>query len=160
MNKSAHEIILFLHSLVRWLVLMVLLATVIWSFIGWKWNKVYTHAVDRMRNLSTGIAQLQLLLGIVLYTISPLVKSFWQNTHEALHIRPLRFFGMEHSLVMVIAVFVITIGSAKVQKVSVEEANKRYRVMFVWFLVGILLIVSSIPWWFSPLTSRPMYRPW
>lgn len=160
MHKSTHEVLLFLHSLMRWLVLLGLCASVVRAFIGWRKQLAFTRTDDRLRGLTTTIVQLQLLVGIVLYTISPLIKTFWQQFGEAVHVRQLRFFGMEHSLVMVIAVMVLTVGSARVQQVPMQDSQRKFKLMALWFLAALLLIISAVPWWFSPLTSRPMFRVW
>jgi hypothetical protein len=60
---------------------------------------------------------------------------------------------MEHSLMIIIAITIITIGSilAKRQKTDKEK----FRTMAVWYTAGLLVILSSVPWPFSPLVSRP-----
>jgi cytochrome bd-type quinol oxidase subunit 2 len=58
---------------------------------------------------------------------------------------------------MVIAVGVITIGSDKIGKATTDQ--QKYKTMAIWFGIGLLLILISIPWSFSPFTSRPNFRP-
>lgn len=70
--------------------------------------------------------------------------------------RQIRFFGMEHITMMMIAITLITIGSAKAKRKTTDEA--KFKTMAIWFSIALLLILSSIPWSFSPLTSRPLFR--
>ncbi|WP_255501623.1 hypothetical protein [Olivibacter sp. SDN3] len=110
-----------------------------------------------MRHWIATIVHIQLLFGLGLYVISPLVNYFLHHFKEAVHLREIRFFGMEHSLMMLIAVVVITIGSAKAKRKP--TAVEKYKTMAIWFTVGLFIILTSIPWSFSPLTSRPSFRP-
>jgi cytochrome b561 len=64
---------------------------------------------------------------------------------------------MEHSLMMVIAIIVITIGSAKAKRKLTDR--EKFKTMALWFSAGLLIILSSVPWAFSPLISRPYFRP-
>jgi hypothetical protein len=51
----------------------------------------------------------------------------------------------------------ITIGSAKAKR---KDDNKaKFKTMAIWFTIALLVILSSVPWSFSPLVSRPNFRP-
>ncbi|MEJ7740420.1 MAG: hypothetical protein WKF97_23625 [Chitinophagaceae bacterium] len=64
---------------------------------------------------------------------------------------------MEHITMMLTAIIVITIGSAKTKRKSTDQ--EKFKTMATWFTIGLLIILTSIPWPFSPLTSRPFFRP-
>ncbi|MES2704656.1 MAG: hypothetical protein V4649_18595 [Bacteroidota bacterium] len=145
------------HSLFRWLVLASMLATIIRSFYCWSRNKPFTPRDNTLRLVTTSIVHIQFVLGLVLYFISPLIVYFLQHFKESMHNRQLRFFGMEHICVMLVAIVVITIGSAKAKRQP--TARLKFKTMAIWFLVGLVLILSSVPWAFSPLVSRPYFRP-
>ncbi len=80
-----------------------------------------------------------------------------QNFDEAIHLREIRFFGMEHSLMMFVAVSVISVGSAKAKRKNTDR--DKFKTMTIWFTIGLLIILSSIPWPFTGLVSRPYFRP-
>jgi hypothetical protein len=151
-----YQFILALHSLIRWLVLAGLLFSIFTAFRGWFKKKPYTKRDDVTRMLTVTITHIQLIFGLWLYLISPIVSYFLHNFKEAVHERPIRFFGMEHVTVMITAIILITIGSAKVKKKKTDR--EKYKTMAVWFTIGLLLILSSVPWSFSPLVSRPLLR--
>ena len=109
-----------------------------------------------VRHWTATIAHIQLIIGLWLYAVSPITNYFINNSQEAIHLREIRFFGMEHSLMMLIAIIVITIGSVKAKRQSTD--TEKFKTMAIWFTVGLLIILSSIPWQFSPLTSRPHFR--
>ncbi len=149
--------LLALHSLTRWLVLSTLLFAIFRGYRGWLGQKPYLRFDDRVRHITATIAHVQLLLGIWLYFISPIVAYFLHNFHTAVHDRAIRFFGMEHITMMLTGIILITIGSAKAKRQATDR--QKFKTMAIWFTVALLVILSSVPWSFSPLISRPNFRP-
>lgn len=152
-----YPILIALHSITRWLVLISLLYALYRAYQGWFSGKTFTRSDNTVRHTTATIAHIQLILGGWLYFISPLVSYFLHHTRSAMHERQARFFGMEHITVMLLAIVVITIGSAKAKRRRTDK--EKFATMAVWFTVGLLMILSSIPWPFSPLISRPWLRP-
>ncbi|WP_256013478.1 hypothetical protein [Desertivirga xinjiangensis] len=148
---------LTLHSYVRWFVLGSLLISIVIAWYGSIKEKKFSDSHDRLRHVTATIAHIQFTLGIILYFISPIVKYFMQNFDEAIHLREIRFFGMEHSLMMFVAVSVISVGSAKAKRKNTDR--DKFKTMTIWFTIGLLIILSSIPWPFTGLVSRPYFRP-
>jgi NADH:ubiquinone oxidoreductase subunit 2 (subunit N) len=97
-----------------------------------------------------------MVLGIVLYCISPVVRYFLNYFKDAVHQREIRFFGMEHVIMMLLAVILITIGSMRAKRQP--DDKQKFRAMAIFFTIALLVILSSIPWQFSPLVSRPYFR--
>ncbi|HEY0244015.1 MAG TPA: hypothetical protein VGC01_00500 [Mucilaginibacter sp.] len=64
---------------------------------------------------------------------------------------------MEHIIMMLTAIIIITIGSAKAKRKP--SAKEKFKTMAIWYTVALLIILSSVPWSFSPLISRPNFRP-
>jgi len=149
-------ILLTVHSLVRWLVLTSLLFALYRAYTGWFSGKSFSKFDNTVRVVTSTIAHIQLGIGFCLYFISPIIDYFLHNYKEATKVGEIRFFGMEHSLMMLIAVIIITIGSVKVKNTSKD--NNKFRAMAIWFTIGLLVILISIPWPFSPLASRPLFR--
>jgi hypothetical protein len=149
-------ILLALHSLLRWFVLMSLLFAIYRGFRGWLFTKTYSKVDDNSRVAAATAAHIQLIAGLWLYFISPIVSYFLHNFKEAMHERQIRFFGMEHITMMLTAIIIITIGSAKAKRKTMDQ--DKFKTMVIWFTIALLLILSSIPWSFSPLISRPMFR--
>lgn len=152
-----YTILLALHSFTRWLVLSSLLFTVFWGYRGWLLNKPYSKFENIVRYITTTVAYIQLILGLWLYFISPIVSYFLHHFSIAVHERAIRFFGMEHITMMLIGITIITIGSAKT-KGRVTDREK-FKTMIIWFTIALLIILTSVPWSFSPLISRPNFRP-
>jgi len=152
-----YTILLALHSLTRWLVLVSLIFSIGRAYRGWLLNKPFLKVDDTIRLITVTIAHIQLIIGLGLYGISPIVHYFLSHFNTAVHERQIRFFGMEHITVMLISIVLITIGSAKAKRKTTDK--EKFKTMAVWFSIALILILSSIPWAFSPLTSRPYFRP-
>jgi len=149
-------ILLALHSLLRWFVLLSLLFAIYRGFRGWLFTKTYSRVDDNSRVAAATAAHIQLVAGLWLYFISPIVSYFLNNFKEAMHERQIRFFGMEHITMMLTAIVLITIVSAKAKRKTADK--EKFKTIAIWFTIALLLILSSIPWSFSPLISRPMFR--
>ena len=152
-----YPFLLALHSLVRWFVLCGLLFAIIQAYRGWLGNKTYTKFDERVRWITATIAHIQLIIGAWLYFISPIVNYFLHNFKEAVGQRQIRFFGMEHVTMTLTAIVIITIGSAKAKRKATDR--EKFKTMAIWFTIGLIIILTSVPWSFSPLISRPNFRP-
>lgn len=152
-----YPFLLAFHSLIRWLVLTSLLVSIFTAYRGWFGHKAYTKRDHLIRMVTLIIAHTQLVIGVWLYFISPIVDYFLHNFKDAVHNRQIRFFGMEHVTMMITAIILITIGSAKAKRQTTDR--DKFKTTAIWFTIGLLVILSSVPWSFSPLISRPLFRP-
>lgn len=152
-----YSTLLSLHSLVRWFVLASLLFAIFCAYKGWLSKKQFSKFDNSVRHWTATIAHIQIVIGLLLYFVSPIIDYFLHNYNEAVHLREIRFFGMEHSLMMLTAIVIITIGSAKAKRKQTD--TEKFKTMAIWFTIGLFIILTSIPWAFSPLASRPYYRP-
>lgn len=149
--------LLAIHSLVRWMVLAALLTALYRAYGGWRSGRAFSGVDHTLRRWTAIIAQVQLALGLWLYTVSPFSGYFLEHFPESVHLREFRFFGMEHSLMMCVSVVLVTVGSVKAKRKIADRG--KFRAMAIWYTVALLIIVASIPWSFSPFTSRPLFRP-
>lgn len=151
-----YAILIFLHSIIRWLVLASLIYAIVNALHGWLNKRPFTYADDKVRHVTATIAHLQLAIGFVLYFNSPFVLYFRQHYHEAVKQLPYLFFGMIHIGMMTLAIILITIGSAAAKRRQTDE--QKFKIMTLWFIIGLIIILISIPWPFSPLAQRPLLR--
>lgn len=132
------------HSGWAYLVLIVLVIAVINALLGYNSKREFT-AKDRKIALFALIAtHTQLLIGLILYFVSPLGKAaFGQMTNAEL-----RLTSLEHPLINIIAIALITIGWSKHKKLISSEA--KFKTFSIYYALGLLLILSRIPWnlWF------------
>ena len=149
--------LLALHSLIRWFVFTSLVLSVFIACRGWLTNRPFSKFANVLRVITETFANIQLVIGVWLYFISPIVAYFFAHFKDAVHQREIRFFGMEHVTIMLAAMILIFIGSTKTGKRLTDKA--KYKTMAIWFSIALFLILTSIPWAFSPLVSRPWFRP-
>ena len=132
------------HSGWAYLVIVLLVLAVVNSFIGKSSGKEFT-AKDRKIALFALIGvHIQLLVGFILYFVSPLgAASFGQMSDKAL-----RLTSLEHPLINILAIVLITIGWSKHKK-AIESAAK-FKSIALFYAIGLVLILSRIPWslWF------------
>ncbi|GAA4274594.1 hypothetical protein U6A24_16605 [Aquimarina gracilis] len=153
---NMYDTVLVLHSIFKWLVLLALSVSVLKSYLGYGNDHIFNSLSNGLRHWTATIAHIQLVLGIVLYSKSPVIKYFWNNFDEASENLSSTFFGLIHIILMLLAIIIITIGSAKAKR---EQLDKdKFKTMALWFTVGLLIIFIAIPWPFSPLANRPYVR--
>ena len=132
------DILVKSHSGLRWVVLALLIGAIINAFTGK--SRTYEKK-DKMLNLFAMVfLHIQLLLGLVLYFTSPRVKfsGGWMKDDS------FRFYGMEHILMMVIAIVLVTIGHSKAKKQS--ESAKKFKTISLWYTIALIIIIAAIPW--------------
>lgn len=151
-----YQTLTFLHSIVRWLVILSLCYSIFRACLGYFRKLNFSQTDNTIRHSTATVAHIQLLLGIALYSVSPMVSYFWKNFKEAKESWDTLFFGLIHMALMLIAITLITIGSAlSKRKLSDKE---KFRVMLLFYAIALVIIFVAIPWPFSPLAKRPYLR--
>jgi hypothetical protein len=151
-----YPLLLTVHSLFRWAVLASLLYALVRAYRGWLTRAPFSKLDNTVRHTTATIAHVQLLIGLGLYFSSPLANYFWDSTKAALRQREIRFFGLEHPLMMFVAITLISIGSALAKRKT--ESQAKFKTIAIWFTIGLAVLLLSIPWPFSPWASRPYGR--
>ena len=147
-------IFLVLHSLLRWLVLGSLLYAIYVSFRGVLKRQAFTAKANAIRHWTATIAHVQLLAGMTVYLQSPVVKATVAVVDPLW--REHTFFKYVHSSLMIFAIVLVTIGSAKAKRVPGDQ--QKYTTVLKWFIAALVLLLIAIPWPFSPLAQRPYFR--
>jgi hypothetical protein len=139
-----YEFIQKFHSGWAYLAIVLLVFAVVNSFIGKSSNKEFTPKDRKIALFGLIGTHTQLLIGLILYFVSPLgLASLGQMSDKGL-----RLTSLEHPLVNIIAITLITIGWIKHKKAVTNEA--KFKSIVVFYGLGLLLILSRIPWslWF------------
>jgi cytochrome b561 len=148
--------LLFLHGIVRWLVLILLVSSVYAAWRGLQRRRSFTNAMNALRHWTATTAHVQLMIGIVLYVKSPFVKMYFAMPAKGEKNSDGFFFGILHIAMMLSAIAVLTIGSAMAKRKTTDR--DKYSTMLLWFSIALFLIFLAIPWPFSPLSKRPLFR--
>ena len=152
-----YQLLLSLHSITRWLVLLSLFYTIWLSIKGMVTQGLFTRVDNLARHLTATVIHVQLLLGLYLYTISPVVKVNFELQNTGKIMDEQLFFKYLHIGLMIAAVVLVTIGSAKTKRIQADRL--KFSTMLAWYTAALMIILIAIPWPFSPLSNRPLLRP-
>lgn len=130
--------LLHAHSGLRWLALILLLAAVFVSMQKRSGQAGYTDGDRKLYLFSLISVHTQLLIGLVLFFISPKVDFSMMSD------KIYRFYTAEHSVGMLIAIALITVGYSKHKRLSGSAA--KHKAVFTFYAIGLIVILASIPW--------------
>jgi len=136
--------LLHTHSLLRWIALALLVVTVIKALVGWFGNKPYGKIDDKLALFTLIAVHLQLVIGLVLYFISPTVKVALNDMGAAMKDANLRYWAVEHLTMMLLGIILITVGRVRSKKFTADLP--RFRTIGIFYTIGLICILSRIPW--------------
>lgn len=128
-----------LHSTLAIVLLIALVIAIVITLANYLGNKPYNRKIALLGLIS---AHLQLVIGFVVYLISPLgLKSF---SGENMKISDLRLYFLEHPIMMILAIVLITIGYSKSKRIT--DSKKSNQTVLIFYVLGLILVLSRIPW--------------
>jgi uncharacterized membrane protein YphA (DoxX/SURF4 family) len=135
--------VLPLHSIMRWAVLLLGFWVIISAVTGLLHKRNYTNT-DNKANLFFMIScDIQLLAGLLLY-FSSWFEYVKDNTAEVMKNASLRFFAIEHFIMMLIAWLLVHIGRSMVKRS--DNDRQKHKRSLIYFGIAMLLILAMIPW--------------
>lgn len=144
-----YDTVLFIHSYWAYLVLLILIVATVNSLVGYFTNKEYGATNFRIALFTLIVSHIQLLIGIVLFFTAPYLKAFGNvGMGGVMKDDKLRLYIVEHPLMMLIAVILITIGYSKHKKKLTSKP--KFKMLAIFYTLGLIFILSRIPWsnWF------------
>ncbi|HEX4887426.1 MAG TPA: hypothetical protein VFV37_05200 [Luteibaculaceae bacterium] len=132
------------HSPFRYIVLMFLIYAVITALLGMSRKSEFTPAHNRVSLFAMIFCHVQLLVGILLFTVSPIIEVGLSDMGSAMQDPQVRFYLIEHPLLMIAAIALITVGRSTSKK-AVDSAAK-FKKIAIFYGIGLVLILVSIPW--------------
>jgi hypothetical protein len=137
--------LLHVHNATRWLVLIAAVVAIAVAVRGLVRNDAWGRGA-RLSGLAFVILMdVQLLVGLLLYFVSPTVRAGLGDVSLAMADARLRFFLVEHALLMVGAVVLVHLGYAQAKRASTPRPA--YVRSTVFYLLGLLAVLAGIPWW-------------
>lgn len=134
-----YDILVSSHSGMRWLVLLFLIITCIMALTKWLSKSEWTKGLGTMALITLIVTHIQLIIGVILYFVSP------RFTFSAASMKNdiARFFMVEHSLLMLVAIALITIGySVSKKKTGIAKVKN----LAIYYLIALIIILVMIPW--------------
>jgi hypothetical protein len=127
----------FFHSLLRYAVLIALLFAFIVNLRGMLAKRPILVGERTVTILAMVLCHVQLVLGLILYFMNLSAINQMVDPYK-------RFWKFEHIGGMVVAIALITVG--RVLSKRAQEESKKQRHIVVFYGIGLLLILVSIPW--------------
>lgn len=139
-----YSILLYSHSWLRWVILILALVSIYKSFVGSRGSITYKKS-DRILAASfVGCLHLTFVLGLILYFVSPYAYQAFGGSESVMKNATLRFWAVEHVFVMVLAIAAASIGKARAKKADTD--SKKFKAQLIFFTLALVLILSRIPW--------------
>ena len=140
-----YEVIQVVHSYLAYVVLALLFFAVANANMGLVGNKIFTIEKDFRLSLFTLIlAHIQLLVGLILYFVSPSGLQAIQALGMGGLNSASRLLAVEHPFINIIAIVLITIGWSRHKKFV--DGKKKFKSIAIFYGLGLVLILSRIPW--------------
>lgn len=140
-----HTALVYLHNILRWLILILLVVALVRSLTGMTGKKPFTNADKKTGLFLMTTAHIQFLLGLILWFTGPWGFKLLQSIgfSAAMKDPVARFWIMEHNVGMIIAVALITIGRG-VAKKPIDDTTKHKRTFWLFF-IALIIILASVP---------------
>ncbi len=135
-----YQLLIHTHSGLRWIVLLTLIIAIVNSFGKTNGSRAFTNRDKRLALMAMIFTHLQLVIGLILYFVSPRVIFSAESMKDPLS----RFYLIEHLVIMLLAIILITIGYSRAKR-AIDE-GKKFRNVLVFYLIGLILILIGIPW--------------
>lgn len=132
------------HSGWAYIALLLLVIATILAVIGFISKKEFTASNRKIALFALIACHVQLLVGLVLYFVSPVGFAMLGEMKD----KAVRLTSLEHPLINIIAIILITIGWSKHKKIT--DSVAKHKTFATFYGLGLVLILSRIPWklWF------------
>ncbi len=123
--------------------LLALILVIFYALFGSLSSREFTEKDRKIALIAFILSHIQLLVGLILYFVSPLGLSLLTGG-GAMSDATARLTAVEHPLINIIAIILITVGYSRAKKISTSRG--KFRSIYMMYAVGLVLILSRIPW--------------
>jgi hypothetical protein len=132
-----------LHSYNRYLLFAALLLVLFRAYSGWMGKKPFEKFDNTGSLVLLILTHTQLLIGLILYAfLSPYTQAAFANMGAAMKDSTLRYFAVEHFIMMLIAVVLIQLGRTFSKKAT--DDVQKHRKLATYTTAAVLLILASL----------------
>ncbi len=148
--------LLHLHNLLRWIILVLLVVSILKSYNGWKSNKTFMAGDKKIWLFTLISAHITLLLGLYQWTLGRFGLFTYVKPEGVSMMKDstLRFYQMEHPVMMIIAIVLITLAYGNAKKAVPDD--QKFKKAFQLFSVALIVILLAVPWPFREI-GRPLF---
>lgn len=134
--------LLHLHSSLRYVIVILLLAAIFGALQGVLGKKKFTPGFRKIGLFAMVSTHIQLVLGIVLYFLKDYNTLLSTGAYKVSE--QIRFFAIEHLAGMLLAIILITLGYSLTKRAKTDAA--KYKRTLILYSLGFLVMFFSIPW--------------
>jgi hypothetical protein len=139
-----------LHSYWAYLVLLIVLLATLNALVGLIGKRPFAARDFRISLFGLIVTHIQLLIGLILFFVSPKIQWFNENVgvSEIMKNETMRLYNVEHPVMMILAVVLITIGYSRHKKKLTSGA--KFKQLSVFYVLASIAILAMLPWnaWF------------
>lgn len=126
------------HSLLRYFILIALVVVIVKAVLGLISKQPYGKWDNKLGLYLFIFTHMQLLIGLVLYFVSPFVKF----GSETMSDKTTRYWTVEHITMMLIAVVLITL--ARITSKRMTDDSAKHKRMLIFNALALILIIATI----------------
>lgn len=146
------EIMLILkniHSIVAYLFIISTIAFILMSLIGAMKKNDFTKKNMSLARLAFIASHIQLVLGFILWWTHGYAQMLSENMKEVMSDKSVRLLAVEHPMINILAIAILTIGFISIKKSSLDSTKHIKGIIY--YGIALLLILSRIPYqtWLS-----------
>ncbi|MDP5157466.1 MAG: hypothetical protein NWQ07_02665 [Flaviramulus sp.] len=140
-----YETVKTLHSYWAYLVLLVLIIATVNAIVKTLGDNEYEASDFRKSLFTLIVSHIQLLIGLALYFVSPRLQIFSElGMGDIMKDSVNRLYLVEHPLINIVAVALITIGYSKHKKKRISKP--KLKTIAIFYSIALVLFLSRIPW--------------
>lgn len=131
------------HNGIGMVLLFLLLIVIIFILFKFLLKKPLGKSVKIAALIGLIVTHIQILVGVVLYFLSPLGLSNFSGGSMGHTIS--RFYIVEHPIGMILAAILVTVGYKAIKKSTLTDKAK-YKRLLIYYTLGFVIIAYLIPW--------------
>ena len=139
-----YNILKTVHSYWAFFVLTILFIAILNALIRIISKKSFNSTDLRISLFGLIFSHIQLLIGLILYFISPWFDQWSSLGMGVMKNNESRLYLVEHPITNILAIFFITIGWSLHKKQS--ESSKKFLRISLFYGFGYILLLSRVPW--------------
>ena len=148
-----YEALLVLHSMLRWVLLILGLVVLVLAWRGWLGEQTWEPSNQKLHVAYIATFHTQVVLGLLLYVgISPIMKPIFADMGAAMKNATLRFWAVEHITTMLLAAIITHVGHVLAKKA--QRDTQKFKRAAIGFGLGFVLLLAGIPWPFREAIGR------
>ena len=133
------------HSGWAYITLIIIVFAVFNAVKGLSSKKEFTDKDLRISLFTLIVVHIQLIIGLIAYFMSDYFSSLLENgMGDSMKDTVVRLFVVEHPLMMILAVALITVGFSKHKNKTTDKA--KFKTIALYYGIALLFVLSKIPW--------------